>query len=281
MPTSTGDNAGVYGRLVNLPFAERRYGSSVKRRRLSDWISRGARSALSLVPVLLPGCQDKGPPPPPAPAVSTVQGGADPVTGEIRYLALGDSISQGKGTPDFEKVAFPTRLADRWRAKGLTVTLKNLGVPHYTAADVIAHELPEIEPFKPTLITLQVGSNDIASKVPIETYRSQVRTILEAATKSGARVVVLGQNEWWRAPDGASYGGTFQKRDAFDAVLFEETRAKGGEIVDLRLLYRQQADKKLWADDGIHPTPAAYDEMAAELARVIPSPSKPAPARQP
>jgi lysophospholipase L1-like esterase len=246
----------------------------VKVRSFVSAIPRRARSLLSLVSLLLPGCHDRGGPPPPPPAVSTVDGGADPVTGEIRYLALGDSISQGKGTPDFEKVAFPARLAERWRAEGRSVVLKNLGVPHFTAADVIAHELPEIAPFKPTLITLQVGSNDIATKVPLETYRAQVGTILDAAKKSGARVVVLGQNEWWRSPEGAGYGGTREKRDAFDAVLAEETRARGGELVDLRLLYRQQADRKLWAEDGIHPTPVAYDEMAAELARVLPAPGR-------
>ncbi len=237
-------------------------------------ILRRTRTLLSLLSFLLPGCHAKGAggPPPPAPTVSNIEGGADPATGEIRYLALGDSISQGKGSSDFETAAFPARLAARWRANGCVVVLENLGVPHYTAADVIAREVPEIARFKPTLITLQVGSNDIATKVPIDTYRAGVRTILDAARKSGARVVVLGQNEWWRSPQGASYGGTSEKRDAFDAVLFEETKAKGAELVDLRLLHRQHADKKSWAEDGIHPTAAAYDEMAAELARVIPLP---------
>lgn len=236
-------------------------------------MTRVARSALALPSLVLPGCRDKAPPPPPAPSVSTVQGGADLQTGEIRYLAIGDSISQGKGTPDFETAAFPARLAERWRAKGCKVTLKNLGVAHATAADMLAKQVPEIAAFRPTFITLQVGSNDIATKVPIETFRAQVRSILDAARESGARVVVLGQNEWWRSPEGAGYGGTMAKRDAFDAVLVDETKATGAEFVDLRLLYRQQADRKMWADDGIHPKAAAYDEMAAELARVIPAPS--------
>lgn len=222
----------------------------------------------------LTGCNDLKPVPP-APSVSSLEGGADPQTGVIRYLAIGDSISQGKGDgkeSDFESVAFPTKLANRWRAKGMKVELKILGVAHATTEAVVAKQLPEIAAFKPTFITFQGGSNDIATHVSADTYRANVRTILDAAKKSGARVVVVGQNEWWRSPQGKGYGGTQDKRDAFDAILFEETKAKGAELVDLRFLYRQQADKKAWAEDGIHPTPAAYDEMAAELARVIPAP---------
>ncbi|MBX3226248.1 MAG: SGNH/GDSL hydrolase family protein [Labilithrix sp.] len=231
------------------------------------------RSAFSLaLAVLAIGCKDRLPAPPPAPVVSSADGGADPVTQEIRYLALGDSISQGGGAPNPEAVSFPGKLSERWRAKGCKVTLENLGVSHYTAADVIKDEVPQIETFKPTLITFQVGSNDVATNVPPDTFRAQVKTILAAAKKSGARVIVLGQNEWFRSPDGPGYGGTLEKRDRYDAILFDEAKASGAEVVDLRLLYRQQADKKQWAEDGIHPTPAAYDEMATELARVIPAP---------
>ncbi|MBX3226508.1 MAG: SGNH/GDSL hydrolase family protein [Labilithrix sp.] len=215
------------------------------------------------------------PPPPPPPPVSTRTGGADPATGEVRYLALGDSISAGGGLPDPERASFPARLAARWREAGCTVTLKNLGVSRFTAADVIRDQLPQIEAFAPTLVTVQVGSNDVATKVPLATYRAEVRAILDAATRAGARVLVLGQNEWFRAPDGPSYGGTFEKREAFDAVLFEEARRHDAELVDLRSLYRRQADApaRSWSADGIHPTASAYDEMAAEIARVVPAPS--------
>ncbi len=202
--------------------------------------------------------------------MSTDASGADPATGEIRYLALGDSISQGIGAPDPAAGSFPALLAERWRVAGRNVVLKNLGAAHATAADLIAKQLGEIAPFRPTFITLQVGSNDLATNVAEGTFRTQVRTILEAAKKSGARVVVLGQNEWWRSPQGGGYGGTAKKRNAFDAVLMEETRAQGAELVDLRLLYRTQADQKLWAEDGIHPTASCYQAMAAELGRVIP-----------
>ncbi|CAN5885115.1 hypothetical protein BH11MYX4_BH11MYX4_03360 [soil metagenome] len=212
-------------------------------------------------------------PPPTAPTVSTVDGGADPQTGEVRYLALGDSISQGVGSADIEAAAFPTRLAERWRTRGCKVDVKNVAASGNTTNDIIAAQLPELAPFKPTFISLQVGANDIATGVPIETYRTNLTTILDAAKKSGARVITLSMNDWPRSPEGPNYGtGLGDKRIAYDAVLIEETKAKGAEFIDLRLLYQQHADKKMWAEDGLHPTVAAYDEMAAEIARVIPSP---------
>ena len=214
------------------------------------------------------GCGDPGATDP----VAAGDGGVTPRTGEVRYLAMGDSISQGIGTPNFEAEAFPARLSERWRAQGCKVELKNVGIAGYTAADLIANEVPEIAPFKPTFITLQVGANDIVNAVPIETYRTQVRTILDAAKKSGARVVVLPQNDWPRSPEGMYYEGAVANRAAFDDVFIEEAKAKSVELLDLRPLYSQHADKKLWAEDGIHPTAACYDDVAAEIARVAPSP---------
>lgn len=49
---------------------------------------------------------------------------------EIRYLALGDSFTAGTGNQPAD--AFPSRLAELWRAQGRRVTLKNVAVNGYT-----------------------------------------------------------------------------------------------------------------------------------------------------
>lgn len=205
------------------------------------------------------------------PAVSTAKGGAD-ASGTIRYLALGDSLTQGQGADDMETGSFPALLAKHWRTQGCKVELKNVGVSGYTAGQVVSEELPAVATFKPTFITFQAGANDIANAVTIDEYTKNVRKVLSDAKASGARVVVFAQNEWFRSPTGAGYGPNGGKRDAYDEVLFEEARAKGAEIIDLRLLYKQQADNNEWGPDGIHPTSKAYAAWATELARVIPAP---------
>ena len=200
-------------------------------------------------------------------------GGGDPTTGEVRYLSFGDSLTAGVGTSDPASDAWPALVAAKWRAKACTVKLENPAVSGYTAQDILSDQVPNIETFKPTLITLQVGANDIANGMSLETYRANVRTILKAAKASGARVIVIPQNEWFRSPVGQTYGnGLSQQRDAYDRALIDEAKAQGAELVDLRPLFKSHADKGLWVEDGIHPTPGAYAEWATEFARVIPSP---------
>lgn len=231
---------------------------------------------LACVVVALVSCgKSESPAPPSSPTAQedTSATSAAPTDGAVRYLALGDSLSQGVGAPDEQTGAFPALLAERWRGEGCEVELQNAGISGYTAEQVLTDEVPQIDEFKPTLITFQAGANDIVNAVTIEDYRKNVKSVLDAATGSGARVIVLAQNEWFRSPEGQTYGEDLPaQREAFDSVLIEEANAAGAEFVDMRPLYTQQADENQWVEDGIHPTPEAYEAWAGELASAVSAP---------
>ena len=211
---------------------------------------------------------------PPAQQDSSTSAAPSP-DGAIRYLALGDSLTQGVGAPDESTGAFPALLAEHWRADGCAVELQNAGISGYTAGQILAEQVPQIESFRPTIISFQAGGNDIANGISIEEYRANVKAVLEAATGSGARVVVLAQNDWARSPVGVDYGESVpSQRMAFDDVLIEEASAAGAEFVDLRPLYAEQADQNQWVEDGLHPTPEAYQAWADRLAEKVPAPCK-------
>ena len=193
--------------------------------------------------------------------------------GGVRYLALGDSLTQGVGAVDEQTGAFPALLAEHWRADGCDVELQNAGISGYTAGQILAEQVPQIESFGRTIITFQAGGNDIANGVPIDEYRENVKSVLDAATGSGARVVVLAQNEWFRSPVGVDYGEDIDtQRSAYDHVLIDETSVHGAEFVDLRALYAEQAEQGQWVEDGIHPTPEAYEAWAEKLSEAVPAP---------
>jgi lysophospholipase L1-like esterase len=218
---------------------------------------------LLLVLPLLGGC--------PRSAPTGASEDAAPTRGleEIRYLALGDSFTAGTGNQPAD--AFPSRLASLWRAHGRRVTLKNVAVNGYTTEDVQEQELPEVAPFRPALVTLAVGANDYVRGWSADVYRSHVRVLFRAIIDAGVapnRIVALPQPEWSLSPAAASFGDPRQIGAdivAFNTILRDEARAAGALYVDLYPLMHKQAEAKMLASDGLHPSARAHAEWAAAL----------------
>ena len=189
---------------------------------------------------------------------------------------MGDSLTQGIGATDLDNGTFPALLAQQWRDAGCDVELKNVGISGYTAAQIVADQVPEITPFEPTVITFQGGGNDIANGVTIDDYRTNVNTVLDATQAAGARVLVFAQNEWYRSPEGQNFGGLklADQRAAYDKVLIDAAAAHDAQFVDLRSLYKSEADQNLWAEDGLHPTPEAYVDWSEAMAAAVPAPCR-------
>jgi acyl-CoA thioesterase I len=209
------------------------------------------------------GCSTDGSPP---------RGGSVD-TEQVRYLALGDSLTQGVGAGGAGG-AFPALLAARWRTNGCRVELQNAGIGGYTSSQILADEAPRINSFEPTIVTFQAGVNDIVTGVTLDEYRKNINAILTSTEASGARVIVIAQNEWFRSLDEKALRERFDaQRSAFDSALIEEASLHGAEFVDLRRLYAEQAEQGQWVEDG-HPTPEAYEAWAAKLSEAVPAPCK-------
>ena len=198
---------------------------------------------------------------------------------EVRYLALGDSFTIGTGsTPDR---SFPVRWASRWGA-GCTPNVSNLGVNGFTTQDLIEIELPQLAGFaKPaakTWVSLAIGANDVVAGASQDDYRAHVKTILAAVLGAGItpqHLVVVPQPDWSLTPKGALFGAkaiTAARIGWFNDILAEEAKAVGARYVDLFPLMTKEVNAGMIADDGLHPSAAAYDEWGAELAKLVPTP---------
>jgi acyl-CoA thioesterase-1 len=186
-----------------------------------------------------------------------------------RFLALGDSFTIGTGTtPDR---SFPAVLTRIWTERGRTVVLANPAVNGYTTDDLIHDELPTLASFDPTLVTLLIGANDIVRGSTEDRYRQQLRLIHEQldADASDARVVALPQPDWSLSPSGSSFGdlaAIARTIERFNEIARDEASRAGALWIDLFRLMREQARKKMWASDGLHPSAEAYAEWARALA---------------
>lgn len=101
------------------------------------------------------------------------------VTGELLYVAIGDSAAQGIGasSPDRSYVGV---LADEIRAvTGRSVRVVNLSVSGATVELAVQDQLPRFMKLRPDIVTVAIGANDIAHWDPAAFERG-IRTIFEA-----------------------------------------------------------------------------------------------------
>src|SRR6266568_3743662 len=167
-----------------------------------------------------------------------------------RFLALGDSFTIGTGTTPGR--SFPAVLARVWTERGRKVVLANPAVNGYTTDDLISDELPLVSSFRPTLITVLVGANDIVRGDSEDRYRRQLRSIYERIRVDApdARVIALPQPDWSLSPAGAGFGDrSFVARqiERFNAIAREEAERAGASWIDLFPLMREQGRKKMFA----------------------------------
>jgi acyl-CoA thioesterase-1 len=100
-------------------------------------------------------------------------------TGQLLYVAIGDSAAQGIGA------SAPSRgyvgiLADRIRSvTGRTVRVVNLSVSGATVALAVRDQLPRLRKLKPDVVTVAIGANDIAMW-DAAVFEAGIREILAA-----------------------------------------------------------------------------------------------------
>lgn len=195
----------------------------------------------------------------------------------VRYLALGDSFTIGTGTtPDR---SFPAILVTRWWDEGIECDLRNPAVNGYATDDLIREELPLVESYRPTLVTVLIGANDIVAALRDEAavttraeerYRRQLGRIHDriAAGAPKAARYALPQPDWSLTAAGASFGdaaGIAHAIERFNAIAREEAERAGADYLDIFPLMREQMRSGMTAPDGLHPSAEAYAQWADAL----------------
>ena len=184
----------------------------------------------------------------------------------LRFLALGDSYTIGEGVqPDGR---WPRQLARALRGDGV-----DLGDPQVIATTGwTTDELSAgIDAAAPTgcfdLVSLLIGVNNQYRGRPLDEYRAQFEALLDRAIGFAGgradRVLVLSIPDWGTTPfarqSGRDRDRIAQELDAFNAAAREACAARAVAFVDITAHGRTHAaDPAMLADDGLHPSAAAY-----------------------
>lgn len=176
----------------------------------------------------------------------------------LRYLALGDSYTIGTGASD-DAHAWPSIIAARLGAE-----LGNPAVNGYTTLDLIREELPYLETFRPELVSVLIGVNDLVQGRSADQYRQSLSTIYDAV--DGRRVAAVSIPTWSYVPAAAQFGGKHHVErltKTFNEVAQKEAARRGFTWVDLGEASTARVGIKDWiAFDQLHPGDAQYAAWA-------------------
>jgi acyl-CoA thioesterase-1 len=175
----------------------------------------------------------------------------------VKIVVLGDSLSAGLGLP--ADAAFPERLAQALKAKGIAATVANAGVSGDTASGGLGR-LDWSVPDGTSAVIVELGANDALRGIDPRVTKAALDGILTKLRDRHIFVLLAGM----QAPRnmGADYV------QAFDAIY--PALASAHRVVFYPFFLEGVAtDAKLNQADGLHPTAAGVDVIVARILPLV------------
>ncbi len=171
----------------------------------------------------------------------------------IKMVVLGDSLSAGLGLSAPE--AFPERLQNALKSKGIAVDIGNAGVSGDTSSggrDRLDWSVPE----GTQAVIVELGANDALRGTDPSVTRAALTDILTRLKARGIAVLLCGM----LAPP--NYGSDYSAR--FNAIYPDLAKSFGVPLYPF-FLEGVAADARLNQADGIHPTAEGVDVIVRNI----------------
>jgi len=187
-------------------------------------------------------------------------------SGPFTYLALGDSTGVGVGARTGG--GYAERLFHRLLAVRPAARLVNLCQNGATSADVLASQLPEVKPARPSIVTLGIGINDLTWQIAEEAFSVNLEEIAVGLGALRVPVVLMNIPDLALAPIAARLDRPLYERhiEVFNEHVEATAARHHFTLVDLYANSRRlhgRAD--LFSADGFHPSAEGYEEWADQL----------------
>lgn len=184
----------------------------------------------------------------------------------LRYVAIGDSTTEGLDDPDESGGyrGWADRLAGHIAAHQGTLEYANLAIRGRSTEQIRMEQLPAALAMEPDLATVVAGMNDILAPVfdPVA-IAAQVEQMFTAFVEAGATVLTF------TLPDptpNLPLTAIMQPRVlAFNEELRLAADRAGAVMVDVAT-YPSASDPRLWSDDRLHGNSAGHELVAQALA---------------
>lgn len=184
-----------------------------------------------------------------------------------RYVALGDSFTEGVGDPDPSRPngvrGWADRVAEALAGHGPDFRYANLAIRGRKMLPVLEEQIEPALALSPDLVTLNAGGNDlIRPKVDIDGLVDALEEAVVALRAGGATVALFTHG------DGGSSGvfGAIRGRVAIYNELLRDLIARHDGIVlvdNWRL--KEGRDLRVWDEDRLHLNPIGHQGVAINV----------------
>ncbi|MGC5027873.1 SGNH/GDSL hydrolase family protein [Tsukamurella sp. DT100] len=192
------------------------------------------------------------------------------MTDFLRYVAIGDSFTEGVGDPDptgtHEYRGWSDRVAEVLASRSADFGYANLAIRGKKMDQIVAEQLEPCLELAPDLVTVYAGANDlIRPSVDVDAVVAAYDALLARLVDSGATVVV------WTAADthGSGIFGALRGRFAIYNELVREIASDRGLLLLDYWRMKEYRDLRMWEFDRIHMSQPGHLRMAIEVLDVL------------
>jgi lysophospholipase L1-like esterase len=175
-----------------------------------------------------------------------------------RYVAIGDSWTEGVGDPDPTRPngvrGWADRVAEALAAGREDFRYANLAIRGRTVEEILDEQLAPALALRPDLLTLQGAGNDLLHvRVDIDALVESIDAAVARANDIGSRVVLFTHGTPAAGPFRALRG----RVAVFNELIREVVDARDAALVDNWRL-REARDPRYWDADRIHLSPFGH-----------------------
>ncbi|WP_327667699.1 SGNH/GDSL hydrolase family protein [Streptomyces sp. NBC_00485] len=189
--------------------------------------------------------------------------------GYLRYVALGDSHTEGVGDGDDVRGlrGWADRLAEHIAEESRGLLYANLAVRGRLAGQVRAGQLAPALALRPDLATVVAGVNDVLRpRFDADEVAGHLEAMFAALTGQGARVATLTFPDIGRIAPSARL--LAPRVVALNARIQEAAQRHGVVMVD-SAPHPGVTDARMWSADRLHASPRGHALIAAAVAHAL------------
>ncbi|WP_066134374.1 arylesterase [Bordetella ansorpii] len=175
---------------------------------------------------------------------------SQPASGSRNVLVVGDSLSAEYGIT--RGTGWVPLLSRRLAEQYPNYRVVNASISGDTTSGGVTRLPALLEQHAPAVVVLELGSNDALRGLSLDMTEKNLRTMAQAASKAGAKVLVVGM----RIPP--NYGREYTER--FMQVFATVSKEESAPLVPF-LMDGIAADRTMFQADGIHPNEQAQPKL--------------------